>query len=206
MPKPSLKIPGSSGVRKAQRHLTTTSRDVSTEADNDNFRPTISPGSFIKRKLPGSANNNNFTKDTKEAVKVAKAGEVAFGIVTTSLIYYPLRLFGSVLLLLAITAVYTTNETWLGWLDVFGLATAGATAAFAISIGVLAVDSIFTFTIANIYFMIGGVNPYHKSLSLIIAPLCIVASLLPLLSLAPMVLAWVGYVVISQKDKTKGAV
>ncbi len=150
------------------------------------------------------AQNKNGGLDEKflSAAKTARTAEVAYIIFVISLIYYPVRLFSSVLLLIAIAGVITTNETWVGWFDVFGLSSIGFVGAMAIAMGINFSLSIATFIIANGMFIINRINPWKKTLGLIIVPVLLgVFSAVPLLSFIDGIWLWLLYVVKSQADK-----
>lgn len=137
---------------------------------------------------------------TENVVDVAKAGSAAWFIVGITWELYLVQLIGAGISINGIIALYAIENTALGYLNFFGLASSFTSNFLYVGMAVTLAMGIFTLILSIAVLMTRRVNML-RSYSLLIIAVCLPLYLAPGFNLIPWYWLWLLYVVKSQVDK-----
>ncbi|MCB9818843.1 hypothetical protein H6788_01550 [Candidatus Nomurabacteria bacterium] len=137
---------------------------------------------------------------TSKAVAVANAGSAAWFIVGVTWIFYMVQFVFALVSLMGFATISAVAESWVGYVDFFGVFSDNAQDMTSAGIGMTAAMGIFTLIVAIVIFLFRGVD-IARGNSVLIMAVCFALNTAPVASLVPWIWVWCLYVVKSQINK-----
>ena len=135
-----------------------------------------------------------------KAVNVANAGSAAWFIVGVTWIFYMVQFVFALVSLMGFATISAVAESWVGYVDFFGVFSDNAQDMTSAGIGMTAAMGIFTLIVAIVIFLFRGVD-IARGNSVLIMAVCFALNTAPVASLVPWIWVWCLYVVKSQINK-----